>query len=96
MLLLFSLVCKLKVDGSVTTWEYKPDVAHKELCHLIARLDWPLGFGYESAFEEYIQHAHNPRFTSVSRRTTTRDLHKYWLGRRPELIDKFKYVHLFV
>jgi hypothetical protein len=59
---------------------------------LIARLGLPLGFGYESTFEEYIQHAQNPRFTSVSRQTKTRDLHKYWLGHRYELIDKLKYV----
>jgi hypothetical protein len=83
----------MKADGTVlTTWEYKPDVARKELCRLIARLDLPLGFGFETAFEEYIQRAHNPRFKSVSRQTTTRDLEKYWLARRYELIDKLKYV----
>jgi hypothetical protein len=57
---------QLKIDGTITTWDYKPDVARKELCRLIARLDLHLGFGYEYAFEEYIQRAHNPRFTSVS------------------------------
>jgi hypothetical protein len=79
-------------DGSVYNWEYKPDVARRELCRLIARLDLPLGFGFESAFEEYIQRAHNPRFTSVSRQTTTRDLEKNFLGRRFDLIESFKFV----
>jgi hypothetical protein len=51
-----------------------------------------LGFGFKSAFEEYIQRAHNPRFTSVSRQTTTRDLEKYFLGRRSDLIESFKFV----
>ena len=32
-------------DGSVHNWEYKPAVARFELCHLIARLDLPLGIG---------------------------------------------------
>jgi hypothetical protein len=64
-------------DGSVHTWEYKPDVARRELCHLISRFDLPLGFGFEDAFEEYIQRAHNPCFARVSRQTTTRDLEKY-------------------
>jgi hypothetical protein len=83
----------MKADGTVlTTWEYKPDVARKELCRLIARLDLPLGFGFETAFEEYIQRAHNPQFKSVFRQTTTRDLEKYWLARRYEPIDKLKYV----
>ena len=30
-------------DGSVHNWDYKSDVARSELCHLIARLDLPLG-----------------------------------------------------
>jgi hypothetical protein len=51
-----------------------------------------LGFGFKSAFEEYIQRAHNPHFTSVSRQTTTRDLEKYFLGRRSDLIESFKFV----
>jgi hypothetical protein len=79
-------------DGSVYNWEYKTDVSRRELCHLIARLDLPLGFGFESAFEEYIRRAHNPRFTSVSRQITTRDLEKYFLGRRSDLIESFKSV----
>jgi hypothetical protein len=60
------------------------------LCHLIARLDLPLGFGFEDAFEEYIQHAHNPRFARVSRQTTTRDLEKYFLERQHPLIECLK------
>ena len=79
-------------DGSVHTWEYKPDVARKELCRLIDRLDLPLGFGFEDAFEEYIQRAHNSRFARVSRQTTTRDLEKYFLERRFALIECLKSV----
>ena len=79
-------------DGSVHTWEYKPDVARRELCRLIARLDLPLGFGYEEAFEEYIQRAHNPRFSRVSRQSTTRDLEKYFNDRRVALIECLKSV----
>ncbi|XP_072148536.1 zinc finger BED domain-containing protein RICESLEEPER 2-like [Setaria viridis] len=39
-------------DGSIINWEYKPDLARKELCRLIARLDLPLGFG--NAKEDYL------------------------------------------
>jgi hypothetical protein len=69
-------------DGFVHTWEYKSDVAHRELCRLIARLD---------AFE-YIQRAHNPHFVKVSRQTTTGDLQKYFLQRRHSLIECLKSV----
>ena len=55
-------------------WDYKPDVARSELCYLIARLNLPLGICEIDAWEEYIVHTHNPRFTKVSRQTTTRDL----------------------
>jgi hypothetical protein len=79
-------------DGSVHTWEYKPDVARRELCRLIVKLDLPLNFGFEDAFEEYIQRAHNPRFAKVSRQTTTRDLEKYFLERRHSLIECLKSV----
>ena len=79
-------------DGSVTGWQYKPDVARRELCRLISRLDLPLGFGYEEAFEEYIQRAHNPCFSRVSRQITTRDLEKYFLERRTSLIDSLRSV----
>jgi hypothetical protein len=79
-------------DGSIHTWEYKLDVARRELCRLIARLDLPLGFGFEDAFEEYIQCAHNPCFAKVSRQTTTRDLEKYFLERRYSLIECLKSV----
>ena len=57
-------------------WDYKPDVARSELCRLIARLDLLLGIGESEAWEEYIVHAHNPRFVKVSRQTTTRDISK--------------------
>jgi hypothetical protein len=82
-------------DGSVHTWEYKLDVACRELCHLIARLDLPLGFGFEDAFEEYIQRAHNPHFAKVSRQTTARDLEKYFLKRRHCLIECLKSISSF-
>jgi hypothetical protein len=35
---------QFNVDGSVYTWEYNPDVARKELCCLIVRLDLPFEF----------------------------------------------------
>ena len=63
-------------DGSVHNWNYNPAVARSELCWLIARLDLPLGIGETEAFEDYIVHAHNPRFVKSSRRTITRDLGK--------------------
>jgi hypothetical protein len=49
---------------------------------LIARLDLPLGVGETEAWEEYIICAHNPRFTKVSRQTTTKDLSKLFTERR--------------
>jgi hypothetical protein len=49
---------------------------------LIARLDLPLGIGDTDAWEEYIQRAHNPIFTRVSRQATTRDLSKLFTERR--------------
>ena len=62
-------------------WDYKPDVARSELCRLIARLDLSLGIGEIEACDEYIVHAHNPRFVKVSRQTTTRDLSKLFTER---------------
>jgi len=64
----------------VHNWDYKPDVARSELCCLIARLDLPLGIGETDAWEEYIVRAHNPRFTKVSKQTTTRDLSKIFIS----------------
>jgi hypothetical protein len=49
---------------------------------LIARLDLSLGIGETEAWEEYIIHAHNPRFVKVSRQTTTRDLSKLFTEHR--------------
>ena len=66
-------------------WSYNPAVARSELCRLIARLDLPLGIGEIEAFEDYIVHAHNPRFVKSSRRTTTRDLGKLFNERRDML-----------
>jgi hypothetical protein len=60
----------------VHNWNYKPEVARTELCKLIAKLDLSLGIGDTDAWKEYIQHAHNPRFTRVSRQSTIRDLGK--------------------
>lgn len=53
-------------DGTFHNWDYKPDVVRLELCRLIARLDLPFGVGETNAFEEYIQHAHNPHFSKAS------------------------------
>ena len=72
-------------DGSMHNWNYNPAVARSELCRLIARLDLPLGIGETEAFEDYIVHAHNPRFVKSSRRTTTRDLDKLFNERRDVL-----------
>jgi hypothetical protein len=58
-------------DGSIRNWDYNPDVARIELCHLIARLDLPLGIGAYDAFVEYIRRAHNHRYNPVCRQTTT-------------------------
>jgi len=74
-------------DGTLGHWEYSPEVARTQLCRLIARLDLPLGFGDSEIFEEYIKIAHNPRFASVSRQTTTRDLAKYYADRRSKVMD---------
>ena len=74
-------------DGSVGHWEYSLEVAHTQLCRLIARLDLPLGFGDCEAFEEYIKVTTNPRFATVSRQTTTRDLAKYYADRRSKVMD---------
>jgi hypothetical protein len=39
-----------------------------------------------------MQHAHNPRFSRVSRQTTTRHLSKYFLEHHNCLIESLKYV----
>jgi hypothetical protein len=74
-------------DGSLHNWECDPIFARTELCRLIARLDLPLGIGESQAWEDYIARAHNPRFTNVSRQTTTRDLLKLFTERRNVLIN---------
>jgi hypothetical protein len=80
-------------DGSVRTWEYSPDVAHTQLCMLIARLDLPLCIGETDAFEEYVATAHNPRFCRISRQTTTRDFARYFNDRRRvQLVESLKSV----
>jgi hypothetical protein len=72
-------------DSSLHNWNYDPTVACSELCRLIARLDLHLGIGDTEAWEEYIVHAHNPRFVKSSRRTTTRDLGKLFNQRHDVL-----------
>ncbi|BAF06121.1 Os01g0741800 [Oryza sativa Japonica Group] len=81
---------RFNADGSVSQWEYKTDVARTELVKLIAREDLPLCFGESAAFEEYIQKAHNPRFCSVSRQTTSRDVFKVFDSQRAMLIETLK------
>ena len=76
-------------DGTVSSWDYDPQVARQSLCRLIASEDLPLGFGESSSFQNYIKTAHNPRFTSVSRQTTTRDLVKYYNERRNKIKELF-------
>ena len=56
----------LNPDG-LKNWVYDPMLARTELCHLIARLDLPLGIGETQAWEDYIKRAHNPLFEKVSR-----------------------------
>jgi hypothetical protein len=57
------------------------------LCRLICTLDLPLGIGSTAAFECYIKHAHNPRFTDDCRQTTTV---KFYNRSRTSLIDVLK------
>ncbi|WVZ97008.1 hypothetical protein U9M48_042575 [Paspalum notatum var. saurae] len=77
-------------DGTPKFWEYKPDVARSEMCRLISRLDLPICIAESAAFEEYIRKAHNPRFTSVSRQTTTRDITKYFADHRAKLAESLR------
>jgi hypothetical protein len=72
-------------DGRVAHFEHSPAVARIELCHLVARLDLPLGFCASPEFEEYIRIAHNPRFERVSRTTTTSDIDTYFLTKVDEV-----------
>jgi hypothetical protein len=65
-------------DGSVRNWDYSHEVAHVELCHLIARLDLPLSIGGYDAFVDYIRRVHNPRYVPVCRQTTTIDFVKHF------------------
>nr|TKV91486.1 hypothetical protein SEVIR_9G099433v2 [Setaria viridis] len=73
-------------DGSVHHLDNSSEVAHTQLCRLIARLDLPLCFGASATFEEYIKLTYNPRFSIVSRQTTTRDFSKYFNDCRAKLI----------
>jgi hypothetical protein len=41
-------------DGQVQRFQYNPNVARSELCHLIARLDLSLSIGEHPAWEDYI------------------------------------------
>lgn len=77
-------------DGSVRSWDYSTDVARTELCRMIVCLDLPLGIGGTDAFERYIKRAHNPRFASVSRQTTTRDFAKFYNARRAVLMESLQ------
>jgi hypothetical protein len=81
---------KFNPDGSVRTWNYSLDIAHTQLCRLIARLDLPLCIGETDAFEEYITTTHNSRFYHVSRQTTTRDFAKYFNDHNAQLVESFE------
>ena len=74
-------------DGSMRNWEYCPIVARTQLVRLLARLDVPISLGESYAFEEYIRTAHNPKFVSVSRQTTTRDMLKYFTDWKAKLVE---------
>ncbi|WVZ57497.1 hypothetical protein U9M48_007876 [Paspalum notatum var. saurae] len=86
----FTKIFKVINGKRVRFWEYSPEVARTELCHLISRLDLPICIGESSAFEEYIKKAHNPRFATISRQTTTKDITKYFTGHRDKLIELLK------
>jgi hypothetical protein len=73
------------LDGHVAHFEYSSAVVRTELCHLLARLDLPLGLGASHEFEEYIRTSHNPRFEHVSRTTTTSNIDAYFLGKVDEV-----------
>ena len=75
------------VDGSIRSWNYDASFARDELCRLTVVEDLPLGFGSTPAFERYIRRAHNPKFITVSRTTTTRDFHKIYDSRHAYLIE---------
>jgi hypothetical protein len=83
---------KFNADGSVVDWEYTPSIARTELSCMIARLDLPLCFGESSAFQDYITHAHNPRFDKFSRQTTARDLISLFNDHAEHLINVLKSV----
>jgi hypothetical protein len=74
-------------DGGVGHWEYSPEVARTQLCRLFARLDLSLFFGDCDAFEEYIKIANNPRFSTILRQSTTRDLVKYYTDHHNKIIE---------
>ena len=74
-------------DGSMRNWEYCPIVARTQLVRLLARLDVPISLGESYAFEEYIRTAHNPKFVSVSRQITTRDMLKYFTDWKAKLVE---------
>jgi hypothetical protein len=74
-------------DGSIRSWDYNPETAHIKLCHLIARLDLPLGIRAYDAFVEYISHAHNPRYVPVCRQTTTKDFVKHFNQTQTMILD---------
>ena len=76
-------------DGSMRTWDYCPMRARTELVRLIARLDVPISLGESEAFVEYIKNAHNPKYTKVSRQTTSRDILKYFNDCKAKLVETF-------
>lgn len=84
-----STYLKYNPDGTVCSWDYSPEIARQSLCRLIALEDLPLNFGESKSFENYIRTAHNPRFSTVSRQTTTRDIVKYYNECRDKLKELF-------
>ena len=54
---------------------------------MLARLDVPISLGESYAFEEYFRTAHNLKFVSVSRQTTTRDMLKYFSDWKVKLVE---------
>ncbi|KAJ1262546.1 hypothetical protein BS78_09G116700 [Paspalum vaginatum] len=79
-------------DGSVCSWEYSVEEAHVQLCRLIARLDLPLNFGESAAFEDYIKISRSPRYSNVSRQTTSRDVEKHFKDKHAKLVERLQSV----
>jgi hypothetical protein len=62
-------------------------VARIELVRLLPMLEVPISLGQNVAFEYYIKTAHNPKLVLVSRKTTIRDMVKYFIDKKAKLVE---------